>query len=442
MTGNSKDWLEAQVAVLGSVLLDDGWAGQVVIQTGEEDYSGPYRSIYLAIRDLFQAGAPIDPVSVRARLGQDYTPVLQQMLEITPTASNCQEYIKLAKEQARLIRLQELSDQLKAASTLEEARGLMEQGSALLCERSSLRVLSMAGSVPAFLGRHQREKQYLTWGFDALDDALYCEAGDFLVVGGYPSAGKTALALQFAWHQAKGRRVGFFSLETGGGKLQDRAMTMITRVPFDHIKRNRLTGEDVEAVTFRAGQINERTLDIVEAAGMTVTDIQAVSLSRKFEIIYIDYLQLIRPGDSRRSRVEQVSQISMDLHQMAQRTGITVVGLSQLSRPESRGEAVKAPGMSSLRESGQLEQDADVVMLLYKEEPNNSRSRRVCKVAKNKEGEIFATMLAFDGSTQSFKESMAGPRVVRSKPEPEFRQITFQELPAEASDPFTKEAIS
>lgn len=428
--GNSKDWLEAQVAVLGSVMLDDRWAGEVVLKTGPEDYSGACRTIYKVIRELFQAGRPIDPAIVRGRLGADYAPILQNMMEVTVTAANCGEYIQLAKEQARLIQLQELADKLGAAPTLDEARELVARCNALVSERSNVRVLPLAGSVPAFLERHRSEKQYLKWGFDDLDDSLYCEGGDFVVLGGYPSAGKTALALQFGWNQSAEKRVGFFSLETTECKLHDRAMTMITRVAFDRIKRNRLTEQDVGAIGLKARQIEQHKMDFIQAANWTVTDIQAYALAQKYEIIYIDYLQLIQPSDRRRSRVEQVSQISMDLHQMAQATGITVVALSQLSRPESKGESVKAPGMSSLRESGQLEQDADVVLLLYKEEPNKPRSRRACRVAKNKEGETFGVMLAFDGSTQSFKESAAGPLIARARPEgPEYKQVTFQEIP-------------
>lgn len=431
MMGNSADWLQAQAAVLGSVLLDDRWAGEVVLQTGPEDYSGAYRTVFQAVRDLFQAGSAIDPVIVRNRLGPDYGDFLRQLMEVTPTAVNCGEYIALTKEQARLIRLQELAEQLKAAHTLEEAGHLVDRANALLCQRSNLQVLSLAGSIPAFLERHRQEKTYLAWGFPELDENLYCEGGDFVLLGGYPSAGKTALALQFAWNQSAEKRVGFFSLETTEFKLQDRAMSMITRVAFDHIKRSRLTEQDVGAIGLKARQIEGHSLDFVRGTNLTVTDIQAAALSKRYEIIYIDYVQLIQPLERRGNRTEQVGQISRDLHTMAQSTGITVVGLSQLSRAEETGGKVRAPTMSSLRESGQLEQDADAILLLYKEEPDRLQSRRVCKAVKNKEGKTFGFMLAFDGATQSFKPSYAGPFLPKTKQEPELHQVSFQELEGE-----------
>lgn len=433
MTGNTKDWLEAQVSVLGSVLLDGSLAGAVLLRTAPEDYSGAYRTIFEAVRTLFRAHQPIDPVTVRGQLGADYSPILQQIMEVTPTAANWEAYVERMLEQSRLLRLQELADGIREAKTLEEARGLVSKANETLSLRQAARILPMRGSVPGFLERHRTEKQYLPWGFRELDRSLYCESGDFVILGGYPSAGKTALALASAWRQSEDKRVGFYSLETSEYKLQDRAMTMISKVPFDRIKRNQLSEDDVCGAALAARQIDRHSLDLIQASSMTVDDIQALTLAKGYEIIYIDYVQLIRPTDSRRSRTEQVAQISMDLHRMAQDTGVTVVGLSQLSRDD--GE--KAPKMSSLRESGQLEQDADVVLLLYKEEPNHPRSRRCLKVAKNKEGEIFGVMLAFDGATQTFKESAAGPLIERRRQEPEYKQVSFRELaPQEGGDPW------
>ena len=177
-----------------------------------------------------------------------------------------------------------------------------------------------------------------------------------------------------------------------------------------------------------------RKLEIIQAGGLSVVDIQALALARRYDIIYIDYLQLIAPDDRRRSDVEQVTQISKDLHVMAQTTGITVCALSQLSRPQKGGENEKAPGLHSLRQSGQIEQDADGVLLLYKEEPNNPRSRRCLKIAKNKDGEAGGIVyLVFDGAHQSFKTSVVDKPVRR---EPEYKQMTFTSLADSEPIPF------
>ena len=170
---------------------------------------------------------------------------------------------------------------------------------------------------------------------------------------------------------------------------------------------------------YRSSAMVGRKLEVIQAGGLSVVDMQALALARRYEIIYIDYLQLIAPDDRRRSDVEQVTQISKDLHVMAQTTGITVCALSQLSRPQKGGENEKAPGLHSLRQSGQIEQDADGVLLLYKEEPNNPRSRRCLKIAKNKDGEAGGIVyLVFDGAHQRFKASVVDKPVRR---EPEYK---------------------
>ena len=193
------------------------------------------------------------------------------------------------------------------------------------------------------------------------------ERGDFIVLGGYPSAGKTAFSLQLAWNQAKDHRVGYFSLETKPEKIIDRTVASVCGVDFGRIKGHALTQEDWDACAARSKAYTTRKLEVIKAGSLSVTDIQALALAGQYEIIYVDYLQLVEPEDRRRSETEIVAQISKDLHTMAQTTGITVCALSQLSRPEKSGREEKAPGLHSLRQSGQIEQDADGVMLLYKE---------------------------------------------------------------------------
>jgi replicative DNA helicase len=254
-----------------------------------------------------------------------------------------------------------------------------------------------------FYQRQQQEPELIHWSLGGLDTKLRTEPGDFVVIGGYSSAGKTALSLQLAWGQAEQRRVGYFSLETKPEKLIDRTVSMVTGVDFGRIKSHTLTGEDWTSCAEHSAAINARQLELIKAGGLSVADIQALALSGRYELIYIDYLQLIRAEDARRSDYEKVSQISRDLHTMAQITGITVVALSQLSRPEKKAGKESAPTMHSLRQSGQIEQDADGILLLYKEAPNDPASRRCLKLAKNKDGEAGGVILLdFRGSTQTF----------------------------------------
>ena len=183
-----------------------------------------------------------------------------------------------------------------------------------------------------------------------------------------------------------------------------------------------------------------RKLEIIQAGGLSVVDIQALSLAGRYDVIYIDYLQLIEPEDRRRTDYEKVTQISKDLHTMAQTTGITVCALSQLSRPQKGGEQEKAPGLHSLRQSGQIEQDADGVLLLYKEEPKNPKSRRCLKIAKNKDGEAGGIdYLVFDGAHQRFRESVVDAPAKPKRREPEYRQAALYDLPGSEKTPWEED---
>ncbi len=434
-------YYDAQVGVLGSLLLDAPHvAGMVMHRTREEDYTGELRTIFTACRELFQAGKPIDPVTVRGVVGPAYTQKLRELMDYTPTAANVEAYIDLTIEQAKLFRLQGLALPMASVVTLEDAQKLIAQANRILGGRPGVRIVSMEQGFLDFCERQQNPANLIPWGLDRVDETLRVEFGDFIVLGGYPSAGKTALSLQLAWNQAKDRRVGYFSLETKPEKIIDRTVAAVCGVDFGRIKGHGMNEEDWRNCEMKSNTFVGRKLEIIQSGGLSVVDIQSLALAGRYEIIYIDYLQLIEPEDRRRSDVEQVTQISKDLHILAQTTGITVVALSQLSRPQKGGEQEKAPGLHSLRQSGQIEQDADGVMLLYKEEPNNPRSRRCLKIAKNKEGEAGGiAYLVFDGAHQRFKASVVQVGGAKKR-EPEYKQQAFYELPGSEKVPWEEKS--
>lgn len=440
MSQDGSRYYDAQVGVLGSLLLDAPHvAGMVMHRTKDEDYTGELQTIFRACRQLFQENKPIDPVTVRGVLGPAYDKKLHELMEYTPTAANCELYIDMTIEQAKLMRLQGLSLQLAAAVTMEAAQQLIAQANRILGGRPGVRIVTMEQGFLDFYERQRKPANRVPWGLDKLDETLKAEYGDFIVLGGYPSAGKTAFSLQLAWDQAKDKRIGYFSLETKPEKIIDRTVSAVCGVDFGRIKDHTMQESDWAECEHRASVFVGRKLDVIQAGGLSVVDIQALALAGQYDIIYIDYLQLITPEDRRRSDVEQVSQISKDLHIMAQTTGITVCALSQLSRPPKSGEQEKAPGLHSLRQSGQIEQDADCVMLLYKEEPNNTRSRRCLKIAKNKEGEAGGIVyLVFDGAHQRFKASVV-PSGKPKRPDPEYKQASFFELTERTKVPWDEE---
>lgn len=429
------EYYEAQRSVIGSMLIDgEHVAGIVMHRSREEDYTGEYKTLFRACRELFQAGKPVDAVTVADKVGRSYALFLHELMDETPTAANVEVYLDLLVEKSKLLRVQSLAASAVNCISLEEVQKLVEQQQRILGDRPGVKIVTMEQGLLDFYERQRQPANLVPWGMDKIDGTFRCEYGDFIVLGGYPSAGKTAFSLQLAWNQAKDKRVGYFSLETHPDKIIDRTVTAVCGVDFGRLKEHALQDADWREIEYRSSAMVGRKLEIIQAGGLSVVDIQALALAGRYDIIYIDYLQLIAPEDRRRSDVEQVTQISKDLHVMAQTTGITVCALSQLSRPQKGGENEKAPGLHSLRQSGQIEQDADGVLLLYKEEPNNPRSRRCLKIAKNKDGEAGGIVyLVFDGAHQSFKPSVVDKPVRR---EPEYKQMTFTTLADDGPLPF------
>ena len=411
------DPMTPQVAVIGSMLIEPKLVGEVLTKVGAEDFSDSRcQIIFQTISSLFYEGQPVDAALVAGRLQSipDIGRTIMDILHQTPTAANVNAYVEVLQEQSRMRSIRTYAMQLMEAASPEEAQGLMAKANGVFSEKRGVQRMSAAELLRDFRSRHKGKRpEYLSWGFRKLDEGLYTEAGDFVIVGGYPSAGKTALALQFAWHMAKTKRVGFYSLETRTSKLADRSLAALAKIDMGAIKHNSLSNDHWLQLDAMEKHIAAADLTMIQAGGMTVQDIQADALANRYEVIFIDYLQLIHTPRII-NRTEAVTSISLGLHRMAQANNITVIALSQLRRPESqKGGAETAPGMSSLRESGQLEQDADTIMLLYKEKPDEPQSRRILKVAKNKEGVIGKIFLDFDGRTQVFAQSNDTYEVMR-----------------------------
>ena len=406
--------LDAERAVLGSLLIDPGIQQQLFARVRPEDFlSETNRRIFTEARQLFRAGEKVDGFTVRARIGEQYTDYLVQLLEITPTSANWEVYAGLMREQADHQRLRDLAERLLEAPSLEDCRPLVaDMGQALAAgpEVDSWTLRQMADDFFAAQDPDAPKPQYITYGLDVLDGGSYTELGDVVIVGGYPSDGKTALALSMAYHMAAEHKVGFFSLETDKRKIRDRLMAAVGQISLGDIKRRRLTDPDWVALAAKGPEMARRDLTVVQAAGMTASEIQSVSRAYGFQVILLDYIQLVTPeADARAPRSEQVADISRSFHTFAQRTGTLVVELAQLSRPEKA--KWRPPSMEDLKESGQLEQDADVILLLYRPDPADDTldqdDNRILKIGKHKEGRRGTWPLAFDGDRQTF--TVLGP---------------------------------
>lgn len=254
------------------------------------------------------------------------------------------------------------------------------------------------------LFRIDQPADYVDWGMEKITGNVTARNGDYVCIGARPSVGKTALTLQMAWEQAKMVKVGYFSFETDPEEIYDRLLSMVAGVDSGRLRRKTVEMLEVDRMIAVGDDFKNENLDVIHAAGMTVSDIRAMTVAKGYKIIYVDYLQIVRPERGwRGNRYEVVTSLSMDLHAMAKQLGVLVVANTQLRRPAD-GNEYKTPTMADLRESGQIEQDADVVMLLYKRKSDWPTPPRDLLVAKNKKGQSggYITM-AFDGPTQKFQ---------------------------------------
>lgn len=433
MSDVSKDRAELEYGLIGCMIHDNGMVGKILPILSEEDFGlDPLRSIFRAIRNVFNRNAPVDRVTVLHELGDDgYGEILDAALRYRTPKGNAELYAGVLRDRARRDEIHALASDLSLAETPEEISALTEKINGLMAQRRTYAAISGIDAVSEFYDRHSEGKspEFLDFGFPKLNKFVFSEAGDLIILAGEPSAGKTALASQMAVRLAEKHRVGFFTLETSREKLTDRIVSQMAKVPLTNIKKNLLGEQEWKAISEAGNEIGRLSFEIIPAAGMSVTDIRSFSLSRHYDVIIVDYLQIIRPTNGRTSRYEQVTEISMSLHTMAQENRIAVIALTQMSRPEKRGkdDKLRVPNMHDLRESGQIEQDADVVFLLYRSDPGNNSGSRRLKIGKNKENELSEIELAFDGSIQTFSESTPKWTPPQPKPKPKAPPM-FEEM--------------
>lgn len=397
----AQDWLSAQNSVLGSALISPELVPKVIHQTGVSDFSGPCKTVYQVVRDLFLKGVPVDVVSVNAALKGEYRDFLAQLMAVTPSAANIDHYIRLCREQAKIVSVQGIGKELQTAGSAEDIRTLLDKANGFMVDKPALRITTMSDALMSFMDRHTGQMKYLTWPLSDFNDRLYAEAGDFILIGGLPSSGKSAFSIQCAWHWAQQMKVGFFSLETSSEKLFDRQMSAISGLTMDDIKRNNIPQSKWDEIALMSSEITKTNLELIPAAGMSPADVRSVTMMRGYSLIIIDYVQLLQSSGS--NRTEQVTNISLALHRMAQDMRVTVVALSQLKR-KGKGEDA-TPDNSDLRESGQLEQDADIILMLKLEKKDDPGGNRELYITKNKEGTTPKILLAFDGKHQTFSKA-------------------------------------
>lgn len=436
-------------AILGSMLFDERAVSIAATKLQKSDFSSGGGVLFEAMCDLHGSGSPVTAITLQNALDAKEDVIKAYYDRYVPEAVHYGQvgaYCEMLAEQERLEQLRLLGLRLSGAESLDEAGRIVDEVNASAMGHGSVKPVSALQMLVDFISRPPEDKpEYIPFGLKALDDAVMLEKGDVLVVGGYSSSGKTLLSLQFALTMAEKYRVGYFSLETGARKLSNRMMAHLLGESLKDIKRGEITDEMRTGAAKISVNMSHQTghLDFIEAAGFSARDIQAYALSYRYEIVIVDYLQIVQ-GEGR-DPYSQITGISMALHTMAQMHKIAVIELAQLKRPEKvKGKPVP-PSMWDFKETGQIENDADVAMLIYPEDPDDNRSHRILKVAKQKDGEKAVFTLKFSGATQTMTilpPSVAAQIAAVKKAEREAQreqeklQVSFEEIHDDGDLPF------
>ena len=412
--------LFAQRSVIGSMLIDERCVPLVFQKLRPEDFTEPTcRIVCRAIHKVFLDGKPLDPVTFVGAIegGDSYVPFMHEVMHETPTAANVGEYIDQVREASMMYRFRELCEKGMECADITEAAELSRQ---MLSASSVTERMPMMTAHERFADFWARMKnpekpKYLPWGIPTADRVTYAELGDMILLGGYSSSGKTLLSILMAMAQARaGSKVGYYSLETSPAKMTDRQAASLAKIPLEKIKKLDFSEADWKRLAEAAAcGTSVCPFDTIQASGFTVDDVTTHALCHGYQIIYVDYVQQLTVAGMRSDNPRiVVTEISQRLKRFAQSTKTAVVGLAQFSRPEEvvvgkgndKKKITMPPSMHSFKESGQLEQDADVAFLIWPSDANNNWSSRKFKIGKNKEGQRYTVELAFYGETQTMVE--------------------------------------
>jgi replicative DNA helicase len=416
--------LEAEEALLGSMMLSRDAIATAVEKVSADDFYRPgHGHIFEAITTLYAGGEPVDHVTVAEMLRRAGVleqiggeSVLVSIKANTPATSSAARYAAIVEENALLRRLIGVAGEIAEIGygLPEDVTGAVDQAESMVFEIAQRRTTDTVRPLKDLLGASLDHLEALydrgesitgvPSGYTDLDEQLAgLQKSNLVIVGARPSMGKTAFALGAAAHAAmQGIPVLFFSLEMSHLEIAQRLLCAEARVDATRMRNGRLLETDWGKVSNAIGRLSEIPLFIDDNPNVTVMDIRAKARRLKSReqlgLVVVDYLQLMSGRSSAENRQVEVSEISRGLKILARELEVPVVALSQLSR-NLEARADKRPVLADLRESGSLEQDADVVMFLYRDEVYNpesaERGTAEVIVAKHRNGPTGVANLAF-----------------------------------------------
>ena len=426
--------LEAEQSVLGAVLVEPGCLAELVERLRSESFYRPqHRALFSEMVRMFTAGEPVDFITVLEAAKeaeifpseQEAKVYLSHLMEIVPSVRNLAAYVDIILDKQLLRSLLEISGEImsEARESGAEGRVLLDAAEQHIYDlrqgRSATGLVPISDTILTAYDRinklagPDREKFLgIKTGYSAVDRKIGgLNKSDLILIAARPGMGKTSFALNIAVNVAlKKRRVAIFSLEMSSEQITSRILSCEALVESNRLRSGSLEEADWVKLVQTAQVLSGAQIFIDDTAGITVSEMKAkLRRLHDVDLVIIDYLQLMSSGKRTDNRVQEVSEMTRNLKLMARELDVPVVVLSQLSRAtESR--TGHRPRLSDLRESGSIEQDADIVMFLYRESyyqlpegaPAPEQDTVECIVSKNRHGETGTAVLLWDGRHTKF----------------------------------------
>ncbi|WP_346891971.1 replicative DNA helicase [Clostridium sp. UBA3887] len=421
--------VEAESTVLGGIINNSEKLNEVEDILNQSDfYMEKHQLIYNTMRELSNRGVSIDLVTLSNELntnkkinkcgGMTYLTSLSGTSNFGENIINHANIVREKSERRRLIKAGMKLIEDSYDGDINQVSSFMEMALDSVADKNKDGEMVSIGdalqdAITSIEDKFKNGSRILgkTTGFKSLDNTISgLNKGDFIVIAARPSMGKTAFALNIGQATSREGNVGIFSLEMPEEQLMQRFLSARCLIPFQTIKTGKLSPAEFERISTGAADLANRNI-FIDDNSTSLSDIKARcrSLKKKhgLDVVIIDYLQLLETSEKTYSREQEIAKISRELKKMAKKLEVTVIALSQLSRaPEQRAD--KRPMLSDLRESGSIEQDADVVMFLYRDEyyDEDSSNKGISEViiGKNRNGQVKTINLAWRGEYQRFGE--------------------------------------
>ena len=400
--------MNAEAAIIGSIILSQGQALDQINLDPNEFNEPKFSKIYQVLRSMRANQEPIDPITLGSKIPDHANEIWAWQSEV-PTWENVGFYAQMVRDAAVKRELSFTAQRIQGKLDTDDLSGLIDNARRELGQlaerRTDGRIEYISHLALNHLDELSKPKHYLESPWKILNQAIHgFRPGAMYVIGARPGVGKTIVGLQIAYHLSTYGPVSFHSLEMSKSELLNRLYAMTSSVYLGNIEKGRLSDFDWQRLAEAKDQLAQSNLAIIDKGGQTLNDIRSHARTLQqnggLKGIVVDYLGLIHDTVPGRKRYEAISDFSVQLKTLARDLEVPVIALAQLNR-QSENRLDKAPHLSDLRDSGAIEQDADVVMLLRRERSEKDRefeaTRMIIDVAKNRHGVTGEVHLVFNG---------------------------------------------